>query len=175
MDRRPHFREPVWRTPHQAFCRCPPAALLPWLTDDSSLTQRLMERCGSRFRVELIRQRRARPEPSEARALGLRGGAFALVREVYLCCGDERWVYARTVIPDTTAAGRYRRLRRMGERPIGAFLFAQPRLQRADLEIAQADAGGAAAGSWGRRSVFRVDGRPLLVTEYFLPAFTGTL
>lgn len=147
---------------------------MPWLTDDSSLTQRLMERCGGRFRVELIRQRRARPLPSEARALGLRSGSFALVREVYLCCGDARWVYARTIIPDATAMGRYRRLRRMGERPIGSFLFAQPDLLRTHLEIAQADMG-PAAGSWGRRSVFHVGGRPLMVSEYFLPAFAGIL
>ncbi|MFA5529796.1 MAG: chorismate lyase [Thiohalomonadaceae bacterium] len=175
MNRRPHFREPVWRTPRQAFCRCPPAALMPWLTDDSSLTQRLVERCGSDFRVELIVQRRARPMPGEARSLGLGNGAHALVREVYLCCGSERWIYARTVIPDATANGRYRRLRRMGEQPIGAFLFAQPRLVRGPLEIAEASPGGPAAGSWGRRSVFRLDGRPLLVTEYFLPAFMRTL
>jgi chorismate--pyruvate lyase len=175
MNRRPHFREPVWRAPHQPFSRQPPAALVPWLTDDSSLTQRLVERCGSRFHVELIAQRRLRPAPGEARALGLRAGAFALVREVYLCCGEQRWVYARTVIPDATASGRYRRLRRLGENPLGAFLFAQPQLARGPLEIALAPATALAQEAWGRRSVFRVAGRPLMVTEYFLPAFTRTL
>jgi chorismate--pyruvate lyase len=175
MNRRPHFREPVWRTVRQPASVCPPAALLPWLQDGSSLTQRLVERCGPAFRVELIKQARIRPTPGEAFALGLRPGAFALLREVYLCCGTERWVYARTLIPDATARGRYRRLRRLGERSLGGFLFAQPHLARGPLEIALARAGALAQPAWGRRSVFRLGGRPLVVTEYFLPAFTRTL
>lgn len=175
MNRRPHLREPVWRTVRQPASVSPPAALLPWLQDGSSLTQRLVERCGLSFRVELIKQERIRPTPGEAVALGLRPGAFALLREVYLCCGTERWVYARTLIPDATARGRYRRLQRLGERSLGGFLFAQPLLARGPFQVALATVTAVGEPVWARRSVFQVSGRRLMVSEYFLPAFTRTL
>ena len=65
---------------------------------------------------------------------------------------------------------------------LGAFLFADPGIQRGPVELACIRGGQAmfveatsglklAPGEiWGRRSLFRVGGKPLLVTEVFLPA-----
>jgi chorismate--pyruvate lyase len=89
-------------------------------------------------------------------------------------------VFARTVIPVRTLRGRQRRLARLGTRPLGAALFADPHLKRGEVEIARLAPGdgiyehaavqGAADGVWGRRSVFTLKGKPLLVSEFFLPA-----
>jgi chorismate--pyruvate lyase len=116
----------------------------------------------------------------EHRALGLGRRVNALVREVLLRCDDEPWVFARTVIPATTLRGRTRRLAFLGGRPLGGMLFADASMERSEVEVARIDAhlplyarasGGAAIGEviWGRRSVFWIAGRPLLVSELFLP------
>ncbi len=122
-----------------------------------------------------------RPSRDEARALSLRLDAWTWVREVQLLCSDRPWVFARTLIPPPTLNGRGRRLTRLGTRPLGEVLFADPGAHRGPVEIARIVAGQtlhqrAFTGFveppdpiWGRRSVFRIDGRPLLVCEIFLP------
>ena len=100
----------------------------------------------------------------------------ALVRQVVLCCNEQPLVYARTVIPVTTIQGAQRRYANMGNRPLGAMLFADRTMQREAVEVAilpATDVANQYTSSnepiWGRRSVFRVSGKPLLVSEYFLP------
>ena len=116
----------------------------------------------------------------EADAMSVRDSHSALVREVLLCCGDTPLVYARTVIPRSTIQGALRRYANMGSRPLGAMLFADRTMIREPVQVAMlpqdsiaqqyvraANHGGNEV--WGRRSVFRVSSRPLLVSEYFLP------
>jgi chorismate--pyruvate lyase len=82
-------------------------------------------------------------------------------------------------LPLRSLTGRLRQLRRLDSRPLGGFLFRQPGLERAPLEISRLGPGcdyvpaslQGDAPLWGRRSVFRLDDRPLLVSEVFLPAF----
>lgn len=178
----PLHKEPVWlpirRLPRGAV----PAALRPLLYDVSSLTRTLQLSCGDGFSVRLLRQRWERPLPSEAQLLRLRRGTWGLVREVQLRCGDAAQVFARTVIPAPTLVGKARRLRHLGERPLGGFLFAQRSLGRGELQVAclrpghplygRAVAGLAEppAAIWGRRSLFFLGRRPLLVSEFFLDA-----
>ena len=152
-----------------------------WLFDPSSLTQRVAAACGiCRFRVQVLAQAWQRPTPDERARLGLHNDTRALVRQVQLLCNDEPWVYARTVIPRTTLTGRERRLARLGNRSLGAALFADPTMQRETMEVTQLVSGqmlfdvatqnlaSAATAIWGRRSVFRLSGKPLLVSEIFL-------
>lgn len=103
---------------------------------------------------------------SEALALGDRVGAMAIVREVELLCEGESCVYARSVIPLKSLKGKQRRLACLGTQPLGAFLFADPNLKRAAVDVLPLDKTRAA---WGRRSLFMVGGYPLFVSEYFLP------
>ncbi|WP_297528642.1 chorismate--pyruvate lyase family protein [Thiohalobacter sp.] len=161
--------------------------LRQWLLDPASLTRRLVDACPGRFRVRVEFQGWGRPRRDEAQALGLRDRRFALIREVHLFCDDTPWVFARTVIPARTLGGRRRRLARLGERPLGAVLFADPGMAREPVELAAIRPGSelyrhAVAGTrarpaviWGRRSVFRLDGRPLLVSEIFLPRVVRAL
>ena len=147
----------------------------------SSLTQRLQQTCGGGFGVEVVSQRMEPPMLSEAQAMQRPPQELALVRQVRLMCDGEPWVFARTVIPLPSLHGRLRQLALLGNRPLGAVLFADPTMKRSDIEVAcvgqnkrlyhmamQGVAGGVSE-IWGRRSVFTLHSRPLLVSEFFLP------
>jgi chorismate--pyruvate lyase len=180
-------REPRWRPIRRAGRSLPPG-LACWLTATESLTQRLQRLCGEDFALDLLGQSWCRPLPGERVALGMQRRAWALVRQVYLSCGTRPLVYARTVIPRTTLRGSRRRYARLGERPLGEVLFATADVERSPLEVAMlmpgdflhdaATSGLGARGTgrvlWARRSVLRVNGHPLLVSEIFLPAI-GTI
>lgn len=172
-----------WR-PYRRYRRSEiPASLAVWLLDTASLTRRLQGLCTDTFRVKVLSQVRGRPRQDESRVLGMRRGALAIIRQVQLLCGTRPQVYARTVIPLSSLTGRVRRLTRLGARPLGAMLFADRGMRRGDVELACFRAGeilyDAATGAplvatgviWGRRSVFRVAKKPLLVSEIFLPGF----
>lgn len=146
----------------------PDASTLGWIRDPGSLTARLLARAGGDFRVRLNRLAWARPTRDEASQLRLPYGEWALIREVVLEGRGQPWVTARSVIPRGSLTGRNRQLRRLGTRPLGAFLFRDPGLRRDEVRVVR-DAG----GHWGRRSRFLLRGQPLLVAEYFLPALLG--
>lgn len=155
----------------------PDAATLAWLHDSGSLTARLVALSGGRFRVRITRLAWERPALAEVRALGMRTGEWALVREVVLEGNGTPWVIARSVIPRRTLVGANRRLRHLGSRPLGAFLFRDPTLRREGVTVVRMrletrDEAEASAhpSVWGRRSTFLLRGHPLLVAEYFLPA-----
>lgn len=149
---------------------------MPWLFDASSLTARLIDLCGKDFTVRVISQHWQTIDSEEAAAMSLKGERSALVRQVFLCCGDRPLVYARTVIPKVTVQGARRRYANMGNRPLGAMLFSDRTMRREDVQVAELPASHETnkyiesdGPVWGRRSVFRVSGRPLMVCEYFLP------
>ena len=132
--------------------------------------------CGEDFSVRVISQHWQKLNAEEASAMSFKHVRSALVRQVLLCCGDQPLVYARTVIPATTVQGAQRRYANMGNRPLGAMLFADRTMRREEVQVAILPASHevnqfskADEPVWGRRSVFRVAGKPLLVSEYFLP------
>ena len=133
--------------------------------------------------MQVLSQVRGTPRLDEAQVLGMRPRDIAIVRQVRLLCGGTPWVYARTVIPVTSLRGKLQRLAGLGTRPLGGVLFADPGMRRGIVELAELLPGHAVyaaatghmrqrpAAIWGRRSVFRMSGKPLLVSEIFLPDF----
>jgi len=174
--------EARWRPLSQLRWRSPAVWPRSWLADDRSLTRRLQAACGPGFRVHVLYQGWGRPASGEARLLGMRRGEAAILREVELCCGKAVWVFARTVMPARSLRGPLRRLARLGERPLGAVLFSHRAMRRgpaqtvrllprhALFQTATASLSRRPAELWGRRSLFFLSGRPLLVSEIFLPA-----
>jgi chorismate--pyruvate lyase len=159
-----------------------PPELRDWLLDGGSLTDRLRRSCRGRFSVRVLDEGWRRPRLDEARTLGVPPASLGWVRQVQLLCDRRPLVFARTVVPVTTLTGAQRQLASLGERPLGAFLFADPGMRRAVVELACLRPGDAMFAEaavdlrpgpdciWGRRSVFHVGGKPLLVTEVFLPS-----
>ena len=158
-----------------------PELIYPWLKDTGSLTKRLIDFCRGQFSVRLLHQGWNQPLISEARLLGTRRAETAMIREVELLCDTRPLVFARTLIPATSMTGGARRLAQLGNKPLGAVLFADPGTQRTRIQIARISPGyplyAAATGHlddkpnelWGRRTLFLFAGKPILVNEIFLP------
>lgn len=168
-----------WKS--QAFLAGAPAWLHPWLTDPASLTARLATRCG-KLEVHVLRQSIALPGEDERALIGLPRGRRAWLREVLLIADGRPVVFAHSVIAPRDLRGPWRMAAAVGGRPLGAALFADPRIVRGALHCdrlsadhplhrrAQQAVGEALPALWARRSRFLHRGRPLLVTEAFLPA-----
>ncbi len=176
-----HAGEPVWRNSFRLNRAQLPERWRDWLLDRSSLTLRLQQACDGCFGVEVVSQRMEPPMLSEARALRRPPQELALVRQVRLLCDGEAWVFARTVVPLPSLRGGLRQLALLGNRPLGAVLFADPTMQRSAVEVtrlgqskrlfamAVAETKTMPDEVWGRRSLFTLRGQPLLVSEFFLP------
>ncbi len=152
-----------------------------WLLDRGSLTRRIQERCD-RFRVDLLSQRIAAANRDETAVIGTPSRAHCVVREVSLICGERPVVFAHSIVEQGALRGAWRILAALGARPLGAALFADPRIRRFPLRFRQLNPRHELyrracvllerppASLWARRSLFvRRDSR-LLVTEVFLPA-----
>ncbi|HET7598069.1 MAG TPA: chorismate lyase [Burkholderiales bacterium] len=173
----PPVRDRRWlrRPAHSA------ARLRPWLVDRGSLTARIQARCDA-FRVELVSQRPGRVDRDETFLQPSRRRGLALVREVYLYCRRTPVVFAHSVIERRSLRGPWRRLAGLGTRPLGAALFADPRVRRHPLHQRKLNAHHELYRSacarlkdkppylWARRSLFVLHKSPILVTEVFLPA-----
>lgn len=166
-----------WYSRRQLFSKRLSEAERSWLFDVSSLTARLIRYCSGDFKVELLSQEIRRPTVDEAEALSMANNRFALIRQVNLCCNNKAVVYARTVIPLSTLSGAERSYGNLGSRPLGAMLFADRSMQREEVRVTQLQVDDALYEKtnvqgdpvWGRRSIFKVGGKPLLVSEYYLP------
>jgi chorismate--pyruvate lyase len=161
-----------------------PLFLHPWLADPASLTARIVSRC-IRFQVRVLRETRARPFTDERTLIGLSPGRHAWTREVLLIADGVPIVFAHSILAPRDLTGAWHMARAIGSRPLGAALFADPGISRGPLHVARLTAphplhrhATAALGEvlptlWGRRSRFCRQGRPLLVTEVFLPGIQG--
>ncbi|KAF0190692.1 MAG: chorismate--pyruvate lyase [Gammaproteobacteria bacterium] len=157
------------------------ARVFDWLMDTTSLTRRLIGCCGQGFRVRVDSQRWARPLRDERFVLGIRDDRYALVRQVYLLCAGQPQVFARTIVPAFTLTGKEKRLAALGSKPLGAWLFSGRDVTRQRIEftrlwpgqglfdVAVRDLKHKPDEIWGRRTLFSVAGKPLLVSEIFLP------
>ncbi len=141
-----------------------PPAIWTWLAEVGSLTQRVKVGCAGEFELRVVDEHDGVLDAGDATTLGLAAGSAARFREVLLCCDGVPCIHARSILPSSTLAGAGRGLEALGTRPLGDALFAHPLMKRGPIEVTQCE-----DGAWGRRSVFRLDGEPLLVSEFFLP------
>ena len=175
---------PNWQDVSRRSLQPVPANLRAELLNRGSLTARVRELFGS-VSVELLRHQNATPELEERHATGISDGRLGLIRDIYLQAGGERRIFAHTVIPLSTLRGEGRQFGRLGRKPLGAALFANPNMHRGPLQVTQLSARHALYHQalqsvdarpdciFGRRSQFFLpNGRSLLVAEFFLPAFS---
>ena len=157
------------------------ARLRRWLLDAGSLTRRIQLR-SREFRVELLALTRAPANRDERALIETAARTACAVRQVALHSDGVAVVFAHSVAARRALKGPWRMLLTLGTRPLGAALFADPRVQRCSLRFRRVRRGHelyqnacrlldvAPAGLWARRSMFVFRGSRLLVTEVFLPA-----
>jgi chorismate--pyruvate lyase len=153
----------------------------PWLAWRGSLTWRITAHARD-FRVEVIRQGLHIPNEDEYACLRQPTHRRALVREVVLHANGSPVVLAHSIAAWRDLSGVWRGLRGLGSRPLAEALFTDPLVARESLEYVRIDPrhplwkrarrvfGCDFPVLWARRSRFVKRGRPLLVTEVFLPA-----
>ncbi|WP_448547045.1 chorismate--pyruvate lyase family protein [Thalassotalea fusca] len=153
--------------------------LRDWLLDRQSLTKRLIA-SSERFRVQVLGQQVTTCAPHEANEDILVGEAV-IAREVLLFCDEVPHVFARSLLPLRSLTGNQSELSRLGNESLGQVLFNHPDLKRKCIEVADFDVNThlssilkhfdlkAAQALWGRRSVFMIEQKPLMVAEVFLP------
>ena len=145
-----------------------------WLSYENSLTRKLRQYANGDFRVELLSQAIQAVNFSERQAIGLKPRRHAFVREVALWVKGSVWVYARTIIPLNTLKGKLRILQNLGNRPLGEQLFTNPTMRRETMLFATVNnqylpiALRKNRPLGGRRTLFKLNNKPLLVCEIFL-------
>ena len=157
------------------FC----GGLQPWLIDNGSLTARLQLRY-SHFAVKPVAVKYAKPIYDEAALLHLPAYKVALIREVLLIGNNQPVVFAHSVLPRASLRGAWNRLGRLGNKPLGATLFANPKVKRTPLEYKKLPRHHPISmrvaehmqkspkALWARRSIFSLNCAKILVTEVFL-------
>jgi len=152
-----------------------------WLQNSGSLTRHIQQRCNN-FRVEPVFQSLATACNDELAVLKLRPRELAHVREVYLYCGKVPVVFAHSVVARKNLQGAWHGMSKLGNKSLGTVLFTNPAIKRTPLRFRKLNLTHplfyracknmqvAPDKLWARRSLFTLDGQPILVTEVFLPA-----
>jgi chorismate--pyruvate lyase len=173
--------EPLWQDYRHFTSSQLPCSTRHWLLDKGSLTQRLIKASHGQFRVQVLKQHWRQPLLSERSILDMAPREIAIIREVLLLCHNQPWVYARSVMPASSLNGRLRRLRKFDDSSLGEMLFREPSMRRHPFQLALIDGQSPHLPAqiqqpqtlWGRRSRFDLTGKPIMVSEIFLPAFTA--
>lgn len=151
-----------------------------WVRDRGSLTELIMSVCED-FRVRHVTNRFVKVNPDEAKRICLRRRESALVREVFLCCGEHPVVFAHSVAARRSLKGAWRSLRFLGQQSLGSTFLSDPKVRRDEFEflfISRRHPLHAKACRlmthrperlWARRSLFSSGKNSILVTEVFLP------
>lgn len=156
------------------------SSLLPWLFEQGSLTQKLKTHC-QHLTVKVLAKQQRWLTDIELQTMSCCQQRVH-VREVLLFCDGQPWVYAQTLIPLEQVPKNIKPLIDLGASSLGEIIFNLPEVQRGEIEVSCFEPDScvyqlvthlqqaSVEHLWGRRSVFRVDQYPLMVTEIFLPA-----
>ncbi|CDG90552.1 chorismate lyase [Xenorhabdus bovienii] len=139
-----------------------PEDILDWLMEVGSMTRRFEEHCQQ---VSVVPFRECFITAAE---LGDESEHLPIserywLREIVLYGDNIPWLLGRTVIPEETLTGTDKRLVNVGTVPLGRYLFSGNNLTRDYIQIGQQ------GQHWARRSLLRLSGKSLLLTEVFLP------
>ena len=165
------------------MCHKIPGNVQSWTYESGSLTQRLRDIYGTGIAVKILLQRWQTPFLSERRLLKLPEHHFNLTREVLLHINGKPLILARTIIPASTIKVVKSNLSHLGNRPLGEVIFSYPKLERIAMDVAlispatwtQPAIAEAAIDQpiWGRRTVYAIAHKHMLVSEFFLPEILG--
>lgn len=144
---------------------CPPD-IYSWLADETSMTARLASHC-QQLLVDVIDEGYVLPDflsAEERTALSHISDKRYWYREVQLIADGIPWLAGRTIVPEHCLEGQAFAIKKLGNQPLGKYLFNAHSLCR-DYLIA-----GTLGDLWSRRSLLHLAETSLLLTEIFLPA-----
>ncbi|MET0661226.1 MAG: chorismate lyase [Steroidobacteraceae bacterium] len=155
-----------------------PDTMRSWLTYSGLLSARMRDFFGESYALNIVRELQS-AECTEALARMACPSGAALLREIEIMNGRRRAMFAQTCIPIMTLQSQPW-LGQLGTSSLGETLARVAAVHRGPLEFkhltgddalfAAAAAGTTGRSSlWARRSIFAIEGAPLLVTEVFLP------
>lgn len=181
---------PIKKSVTWRHARCIPQQIIPselrdFLLDPGSTTHRMQREYAAQTKVNILNQQWRCPHHQEAQQLHIPLRQHALIREVYLSCQNKIWMYAKTIFPKYFFTGKNQRLEyELDHRPLGRLLFRDPTMQRSEYELAilnpnhveyqwatQQQTGMRSNILWARRSIVKLQNKPLLLIEIFFPAF----
>jgi len=158
--------------------------LRPWLIDSSSLTLRLQKRFG-KFVVMPVAINYAKLTQDEAVLLSQPYYKIALIRDVLLMGDNYPVVFAHSILPKPSFRGSWNKLSQLGNKPLGATLFANPKVKRTPLRFKKITSNHLIYKRatqhllekpnylWARRSIFSLNCTNIMVTEVFLSQIAG--
>lgn len=172
-------REPAWFQHRPGVRYCLPENVQSWTYEPGSLTRRLRDFYGDAVSVKILFHCWRTPFLSERRLLKTPEHRYCLTREVLLHAAGKPLILARTIIPEQTIKGAHRNLSHLGNRPLGEVIFSYPKLERLEMDVTlidqsawtqnAIDAASISQPVWGRRTVYAIAHRQMLVSEFFLP------
>lgn len=155
---------------------------MDWITYPGSFMLKLKQHGINDAKIQILNEGWLLPVNDERIILDIRPRRLAWVREVIIRSGETIWMYARTVIPAKTLTGKERILQHLKTRSLGSILFSYPEIIRNPFEYFSVEMGSV----WhtklkkkidmpretlpGRRSVFSLREKSLLLTEIFFPS-----
>lgn len=131
-----------------------------WLLHEGSLTQKLLD-VATHFNVEVIQEKWVAKNSEKTTACN----EDVWLREVLLKDGETNWIFAQTLVPKSTIENIAQNVPKLGNEPIGLWLFSQ-NPTRTKLEWTQAE-----NGLFARRGVYEIKGYSLEIRELFLIDF----
>jgi len=160
-------RSSAWRSARELSA----SELTEQLTCPKSLTLRLQQQFGKSFRFRQICQGW---QPAATAVWYVLGGSkrpWALLRTVAMYREQKLCVVAQSAIPAAAIAGKLRRLRCLGDQPLGKILHKIGRTSRTAFQFAVVRTEsplGPSRFCWARRSVLQSLGHRIPVMEVFL-------
>lgn len=151
-----------------------------WLIEADSLTARLQKRYADFF-VKAVVVAKQKPFAEEARLMNIPVRQRVQIREVLLFGKGKPVVFAHSILPHKSLQGAWRGLGRLGNKPLGAVLFANPNVKRSPFtykklhlhhplyQAAVEHLQQRPVFLWARRSVFSLSCANIMVVEIFLP------
>lgn len=159
------------------------ADLHPFIFHEGSLTRLIQDACDGEFGVKIQSADWSIPLSEEAELLGLPLEQEVFVRESWLQCNLTNLIFARSIIPAATLTGKLSSVTELGEGSLGELLFAENDCERTEMRFARLTESCELYQHiipqqpletiiWVRQSLFRINRKPLLIMEVFLPVIS---
>lgn len=153
-----------------------------WMMRPGALTKGLRD--IGRVELKILKQDIGALQREEAKLLNLPIRSLVWTRQISMWIDGELCVVARSVAPLRDTHGVWRGVKGLNTRPLADILYQDPSINRSSFEVSRVRCAAplyliakktlrsaCPNALYARRSVFWRTGKPLMVSECFLPAF----